>query len=563
MSLVSNTSDKGYLVALTTTLVMLFGCAYFCLTANSVSSFEHDVTLLLSGGWRVLNGQVPHNDFYCPLGAGVPFLVALGLHFGNAANAIAIASQIVSFTLAIALFYVGKHRFSAFNLVVLQLWMLLGVAAPRPLGYSVFSISPAMQYNRWGEALVCLLCMILFFERREFNEPNTQTKLRDARTIIESTLIGAILCVCAFIKVIYFAIAACAVAFYCISRQANKFNSLAIAGGIAFVLLVFFLVLNVNPAIMSIDYATVSGAQNVASRVTELASKIVGLYSAELLGKCEGIWLHLAFVFIPIVLLWSICKDRAHTFKTAATALFLVGSGWAVYGLNYQIGDPQIAALAPLYAINATGALKGLTQSWGTSATSTRCLHWGLIIMAFAFPIITSAKDIASICIASKAAQAQAQATTNPQTVTISPTSNKSNSQDNLFGIRWTGKLGADYVKYVYSGVDLIRAQKLEKEQIEAFDFSNPFPLLLSAKPSAGGAFWWHNDYTFNKRSHPSAERALGNAKVLMVPQINRNQHFNALASQQLMELYGDSVSKDFDLVAENETWQLYLKKKR
>lgn len=542
----SSTSKNSHLIALVLTVCLFFLSALFCASVKEVSCFEHDVALLLSAGWRVVNGQVPHNNFYCPLGAAVPFLLALGLQIGGTASAVAIASQVVCAFNSIALFYTAKQRFAVLHLIVIQLWMVLCVTVQRPLGYSVFSVSPAMQYNRWGDALVCLLCIILFFDRQNTIDTSSGAQHRiNARTIIESTLIGTIVCLCVFLKLSYFYVALTALGFFFISKQNNKFSIIAIVSGFCLVFFAFSVVLGVNPACMLADYTTVSGAQNISSRSSEFVCKLIGLQSPQLLGKCEGIWLHQMFVAIPTILLWKLTKDRPFTLKTTATALFLVGAGWMVYCLNYQIGDPQIAALAPLYVVTAIASTKGFVDST-TSSNATRRLKLGLVLMALAFPLITSAKDIATICISLNA---------------IKSDTVKHDSSPGQFGMAWTGKLGREYVNYMNSGVALIKAHGLEKETIETFDFSNPFPLLLSAKPANGGALWWHYDYTFDTRSHPAAEKILKHTQVLMVPQTGKNLPFNALATRQLLEIYGQTINRDFTLVGANESWRLFVSK--
>src|SRR5215469_15595222 len=49
------------------------------LTTGPINVFHNDALWMLDNGWRVLNGQVPHRDFYSPLGPLEYGILAAGM----------------------------------------------------------------------------------------------------------------------------------------------------------------------------------------------------------------------------------------------------------------------------------------------------------------------------------------------------------------------------------------------------------------------------------------------------------------------------------------------------
>lgn len=489
----------------------------------------------------MLHGQVPHNDFYTHLGAIIPLLTAAGMKLFGTTDGVAGACLLVYCFVAPVLFYIAMARLSAFWVIVLELWLGLCVLTQRPLGYSSLSIGPAMQYNRWFESFICILFLLLFFDRRKPGEGQTSDT---GRRIFESFLVGTIVGLCIFCKLTYFVVALSAVLFSVISRQNNTFNFPAIAAGAIFSIMIFVGLLHIDPARLFEDYTLIAHTQSFELQLTELYSKVVGTYLVELLGKCEGIWLHLAFCAI----LWTCLagsSDRKLPIKSGLTALFFIGSGWALYCTNSEIGDPQTASLAPLYLFSTFNSR--VANFFRASTRIQTCLHVSMVLAAAAFPLIVSAKDIACICIALRD---QSRFACKPNLP----------SNDSLYGIRLTGKLGPDYAQYLNSGVDLIRKNNLQTKRVNTLDFTNPFPLMLQVQPPTGGAITWHDDHTVSSKYHPSAQRAFGNVQVLLIPQLGKNLHFHGLASPVLLRLYGDFIEHEFRLVDQNETWCLWVR---
>src|SRR5579863_8805001 len=64
-------------------IVLLTAVFLVKMGATVVLCFPGDIAGTLDGGWRVINGQIPHVDFYTPLGSVTHLIVALGMRLGG------------------------------------------------------------------------------------------------------------------------------------------------------------------------------------------------------------------------------------------------------------------------------------------------------------------------------------------------------------------------------------------------------------------------------------------------------------------------------------------------
>jgi hypothetical protein len=125
--------------------------------------FGHDIFFLLDNGWRVINGQRPHVDYYSPWGPVTFLITAAGLEIsGNSVNGIGYGNALAAFIMGSWTFYVAKNRLTPSLRLLLSFLLAVLVAAPYPLGYSPFLSSHAMVYNRYGYALLGVIVLETF-----------------------------------------------------------------------------------------------------------------------------------------------------------------------------------------------------------------------------------------------------------------------------------------------------------------------------------------------------------------------------------------------------------------
>ncbi|HWC90371.1 MAG TPA: hypothetical protein VG433_11965, partial [Pirellulales bacterium] len=183
--------------ALTVTALQCWtGCA-------PIWKMPYDSLLMLDGGWRVICGQRPHLDFYSPLGA-VPYLItALGMRLaGPTADALAVGPAVLMPLLVGWCWWVVRRRMSAVHGLLIATWIGLLAVAPFTLGDRYNQCSYAMQYNRYGWALISLLLIESFVAPL----PGSRGRFRDGLST------GALLGLLAFTKFTYFGLALIAVA---------------------------------------------------------------------------------------------------------------------------------------------------------------------------------------------------------------------------------------------------------------------------------------------------------------------------------------------------------------
>src|SRR5258708_38437819 len=93
--------------------------------------FGHDIFFLLDNGWRVINGQRPHLDYYSPWGPVTFLVVAAGLKIsGYSVDGIGYGNALAAFIMGSWTFYVAKNRLTPPLRLLLSFFLAVLVAAP-------------------------------------------------------------------------------------------------------------------------------------------------------------------------------------------------------------------------------------------------------------------------------------------------------------------------------------------------------------------------------------------------------------------------------------------------
>src|ERR1051325_8981018 len=106
--------------------------------------FEHDTFFLLDNGYRVLQGQVPHRDFFSAWGPLIFLIEAAGLAISGVKPAgIAYANALFGALLAAWAFAIARPRLPAVSSCVIAVFTAFLIMAPFPLGYAPVQFSYA------------------------------------------------------------------------------------------------------------------------------------------------------------------------------------------------------------------------------------------------------------------------------------------------------------------------------------------------------------------------------------------------------------------------------------
>jgi hypothetical protein len=114
------------------------------------------------------------------------------------------------------------------------------------------------------------------------------------------------------------------------------------------------------------------------------------------------------------------------------------------------------------------------------------------------------------------------------------------------------------YAQKVNEGLALLNAAGVPSSpKIFVADFSNPFSVALHAPPARGGEMWWHLGATFNPSHAPSAEEALGDADVVMIPKCPEE----APTRDAILAMYGAYLEGHFEKQGESPMWAAFRRK--
>ena len=128
-----------------------------------MSIYGHDIFTMLDGSWRVLQGQIPHVDFYSAFGPVFYFVQAVGLSMSNyRVDGLVLSTALAGVLLGVWSFAIMRNRLSGMATVLGVAFVAFFWLAPFPIGEPYYMPSYAMQYNRLGYVLLFIIVVELF-----------------------------------------------------------------------------------------------------------------------------------------------------------------------------------------------------------------------------------------------------------------------------------------------------------------------------------------------------------------------------------------------------------------
>ena len=481
--------------------------------ATVVLGFPWDVPILLDGGWRILQGQVPHVDFYTPLGPVTPLIVAFGMWLGGpVVSGFAYADAVLLIIISLWAWAIGRPRLSAVLSLLFALYAGFMAAGTAGYGYGLKQLSYAALYNRYGVALTAVLFIECFGRSRQ-NSP--------ARLCWEGASTGIALGLLFFLKVNFFGIAVLAVMAGAILMTQSRYRWLGLCAGVGAVSLLML-------AYLRFDIAAMLHDLRLAARVRSggLVHEIPGLMQ-------DPAVFNSAFL---MAILWCVnpLTDNAYrrwlSAKTAQGLLVLFLIGMQAF-LSLTNSQPRLPTLFPV------AALLILSNSSGRSLAT--------LLLGLYFVLSTLVPDIESLAYSAFLHVTQARELTADQKF------DSTSLADMLVPTE------PEYVQMVNDGCEMLRRHSQPSERILALDFSNPFSFALRRSPPKGDALWWDAAITFNKNVYPDPEKSFRDAALVMVPK----KPFAKKTALQLMEVYGDYVRTRYTAVTESPFWILYRRR--
>ncbi len=509
-----------------------------------LNAMAWDVATMLDGGWRLLNGQKPHVDFYSPLGLLPLVLVAGGMKIGTAsASAFAYSQAVLLPVLVLWAWALLRTRTSAFFSAMLAFWIGVLAVAPRSLGYPPPLISYSMQYNRWGWALLLILCVELFLSPRS----GKSGALAGAST-------GAATGLLLFLKPNYFGAALLAiairVAFYRVDR---KWLSCVAAA--------FFMVAGAGFGYLDFNFGAFSYDLKLLGSVQEPLVRAAA-FTKLLFANVPDLWL-LASATLAAGLSVSQSLGWRSVTRLLAVPVSLAALGILVCSANFQASE------IPLIAFAVFCVAEQLRPALDRGGDRAKLGYLAVCLMSFGIMGGMLYRDVGTLAAASgsvrenkawprfDASPLRDLEVEGPPVVTTEESvlgALKAN------GIVWREDSGGayrgayPYVLWFNDGVRLLKQHSGARSRVLVFDLSNPFSFALGLTPPRGDALFWQFKQTFDATRFPAPERIFREVTLIMAPKAP----ITLSTTVTLLRAYSGVLASDFRRVAESDLWILY-----
>jgi hypothetical protein len=523
------TDDRAYRVAFAVFLTVILAWTGLLIGIGPVDliATPQDITGHLDGGWRILNGQVPHNDFYCHLGPAVPYLLGLGMALSGP-NIYAVIFPLLGAGLGLgaAAWITSRRRLGPPLAVLMSLTVFSTTVGVCPLGWNPSATDYAMFYNRIGYAVLMVLALGCFVRQRiGATEPFTRTMAFSA---------GVGLAFLLLLKISYFFVAVPMVVLApAFLGKPGKWYSWSTLGFTSLALF-FWLVLRVQPAAFLRDMWMVYGVARdsqdpVLPQVLTLALKL---------------WLNLSvFALAFAAAAWTRQRDFRTVCRCALPLALLIGADLLLGISNAQ---QPVAVLIPAeIVILCALTLRGNSGEGFCDAENRSALRVSLNWILLAAGIFLGAQRLAVELVSTGYAVA-ARLERNPHAY---PSRQMDAAPFRSVFMPPDRNGLSDYPLFVNLGLELVRKHVTKPSKLVAMEYTNPFNIALGLKPARGDTWWWHPRITFSARIHPAPDRVFAEADFVIT---------SRRGADVLWPVYGQYIEQRFQRADMNQEWALF-----
>jgi hypothetical protein len=510
-----------------------------------------DASNLLEGGWRVFQGQRPHSDFFSPLGAVPLLLIAagMGLH-GPSAAALATGYVLAFPIVTLWAWLLARPRFPALPAFLLAALIGFLVPATRCLATSWSVASYAMEYNRLGWALLCLLLVPLFVppigpitRRREW---------------LEGVSTGALFGLLLFTKINYVGMAALAIAIGGLLFGMSWRTGIGLVGGFLTIVIALLSYLRFDLPAMLADLRMVGAVQQTSQRIEALAEvlKFSAFGLALLFGVAYLLSLPLAGEEAAIPFPWK---------RWLLAALVMTGVGIVVCSTNAQRRDIPLCGVAALSLaegyrrrLGAVGPAVAVQDGhrrylWGSLLASVLA---GLVLLADGASIVHS---FAFDFFRSNDRKAAARIDAHSMRDLALPLQPGEQHDDDI--LEQIQQLPEDafltpnqYAAWVNDGLALARRHGGPESRVFCLDKINPFPFALGWPSARGDALFWQVGQVVDTQRHPPADRVFPEVTLVLEPKRSLHPEDTAF----LRQIFGNTLDTEFVPLGESRMWRVY-----
>jgi hypothetical protein len=488
-----------------------------------------DVIVLLDGGYRIAEGQVPSTDFANPVGPLVYGLISLGMRVhGVSLAAVAWGNILMVLTGSALTWYATRDRMHTAWRAMATIYAALLLSAVRPLGYSPTITTYAMLYNRYGWVLFSLVVVMVAVRPR-----------RRSITGIDHIVLGAMLGLLFYTKVT-FTLAAGLVILLGLIRSSDVSRLrrlLALMTGFSFVVVVITALFRVNPVAYIGDIAGSVLVQG-RGRIGQMAWGIIWT---------SPIWMLTAAILVALLVSARRRNESlAPIWTLSATCVAIV---WACILLTAGNATER----ADLVALAVLPLIITSSVAWQRrSRAPAMAVAVALLVLGTVGTIAT--QDVAALAknVALRGYVANPPASQRFDSAHLRDFVIPDNSQWNT-----DYRTAHNVPSMVNDGIRMLRNHVRPTDRVFSLAFGSPFNVAMGLQPTVGGMLWYDLGFDIDREHHPSGEEAIGTADWVIIPQMLPDQGCCQETVQAMHEMYGAYLQAHFEQVDGSENWIL------
>lgn len=490
--------------------------------------FPSDDAAYLDACHRVSLGQWPGRDFLAAIGPAAMLPTALAMKLGGATvDALVIGSAGTWLAFGTVGWFALRSKLPPWLAACFALFVAATAAAPYPLDFGQWNIhSYGMLYNRLAWATLCIAAGATLLPRRD-GQPG-----RGLAYGLGACAVGLWLLKPNYLLVLLPLVAADWLA------TADKWAWLrrALLGGIGLGAVVWVLVPFSAVGYVENHLGMARSVQDDFMRYTLIRTLRTNVAPVAALGV---LYAALFFTLTP--------PGRIRLLSLTVTGL--VVATLATNLTNCQFGE-----------IPVWGALGWIGAGLALAAPLTR---WRLIVAVGGVLIGLAFTWQPAVSIAHNFAWKKFRSPGTPAAVAVNSPAWRGMGMriDPTYPIKIDGPLGspANYALWLNDGLALLaRVQPTSAlNAVVCLDWTNPFPFATQTTPPAGDDIAWHVGRTMGPDYHPSSERILRSATVVMEPR--RSPQPESLAFKRA--LFAPELERNFVLAGETEHWRAWVRR--
>ncbi|HEY2470974.1 MAG TPA: hypothetical protein VGI45_24480 [Terracidiphilus sp.] len=500
------------------------------LATGPVNVFHPDALAFLDDGWRVLHGQVPHRDFYSPLGPLEFWMIAAGMLFAHGGTqGIAISIAAFGFLTGTWGWFLARRRMLPLFALLITGWLVLTAASPTPLGFDPRFLSCAMIYNRQGYALLGIILVECAF---------SQERSRFWGGVSS----GVALVLLAFLKLNFFGVAGLVLLTSVPLTRTELRRLWGFLTGATMTLIGFVLYPGFS---ISAFYSDMSFVKQARGSVLSLAGTLHGIGTC---AKSGSVWLVVAMTVAAVVMIAPRERRRREFWTLTLLSLVVLASGPFFLQTNSMENSCQLASLWIIILVERMTAIHPRMKEKSVTVVLI-ALSLGAVAASMASD---SASALSLISFEPATEEASASRIAAPgmerllfyNTNTVYDSDRKGGDGD-----------GSYYVDAVNDGLALLNQQSTPQESILVLGFQNPFTYLLRRKPAEGGSAFLDVGKSISSTHMPAVDRVFGNADLMMLPDYDSSHRASDLFVENYYHAY---LLENFQLVGRSQRWLLY-----